>query len=338
MPLEFPEDTTLASRYVKQALPMMIKNKITPNPCNFALWYAYVSNRDLALNKKLDNTIEEKGTCPDIVSRELFKKHVIKEEIALQKNLQDTLSNVVQELVSSVNDTKNQTDTYTQYLETSLNEILADPDPIHVQETVKNLIKTTKDASFLANEFQSQLQTAEEEITALKQQLDQREEDAYLDALTKVGNRRAFDRRLVELFQDTDTDATLVLVDLDHFKNLNDTYGHLMGDKVLQGVAKVMQKTCPDSALAARYGGEEFAFLIQGNADAGVRVAEQTRQLLGKLLLRKKSDGQVIDNITASFGVAQRTEGEYPEQLIERADKALYKAKESGRNRVTMAA
>ena len=152
------------------------------------------------------------------MSRELFKKHVIKEEIALQKNLQESLSNVVQELVSSVNDTKNQTNTFRQYLETSLNEILSDPDPVHIQETVKNLIKTTKDASFLANEFQSQLQTAEEEITALKQQLDQREEDAYLDALTKVGNRRAFDRRLVELFQDTDMDATLVLVDLDHFQ------------------------------------------------------------------------------------------------------------------------
>ncbi|MFB1002188.1 MAG: hypothetical protein QMC22_06575, partial [Pseudomonadales bacterium] len=101
MPLEFPEDTSLASRYVKQALPMMIKNKITPNPCNFALWYAYVSKRDLLLNKTLDVTIKETGTCPEMVSRELFKKHVIKEEIALQKNLQDTLSNVVQELVSS---------------------------------------------------------------------------------------------------------------------------------------------------------------------------------------------------------------------------------------------
>ena len=338
MPLEFPEDTTLASRYVKQALPMMIKNKIAPNPCNFALWYAYVSNRDLALNKKLDVTVKEKGTCPEIVSRELFKKHVIKEEIALQKNLQDSLSNVVQELVSSVNDTKNQTNTFTQFLETSLTEILADPDPAHVQETVKSLIQTTKDASHLANNFQSQLQTAEEEIALLKQQLDQREEDAYLDALTKVGNRRAFDRRLVELFKSANVDATLVLVDLDHFKNLNDTYGHLMGDKVLQGVAKVMQKTCPDNALAARYGGEEFAFLIQGGADIGAAIAEQTRQLLGKLLLRKKSDGQVIDNITASFGVAQRNAGEYPEQLIERADKALYKAKEAGRNRVAMAA
>ena len=111
-----------------------------------------------------------------------------------------------------------------------------------------------------------------------------------------------------------------------------------MGDKVLQGVAKVMKKACPDNALAARYGGEEFAFLIQGSATTGASIAEQTRQLLSKLLLRKKSDGQVIDNITASFGVAQRNTGEYPERLIERADKALYEAKEAGRNRVALAA
>ena len=67
----------------------------------------------------------------------------------------------------------------------------------------------------------------------------------------------------MELFQEEGKAATLVLVDLDHFKNLNDTYGHLMGDKVIQGVAQVMQKTCPANALVARYGGEEFAFWLK---------------------------------------------------------------------------
>lgn len=108
--------------------------------------------------------------------------------------------------------------------------------------------------------------------------------------------------------------------------------------KYCRASPKSCKRPAPDNALAARYGGEEFAFLIQGNADIGANIAEHTRQLLGKLLLRKKSDGQVIDNITASFGVAQRNDGEYPEQLIERADKALYQAKEAGRNRVKMAA
>lgn len=338
MALEFPENTVLASRYVKQALPMMIKNNITPNPCNFALWYAYVSNRDIDLKATLDNSIEKDGTCSETLSRELFKKHVIKEEIELQKNLQDSLSNVIQELTGSVSDTKTGADDFTRSLEESLETMISDPDPIHIQDTVKNLIESTKAASNLADGFQSQLQAAEEEISALKEQLEQKEQDAYLDALTKVGNRRAFDKRLIELFQDETKTATLVLIDLDHFKALNDTYGHLMGDKVLQGVAEVMRKVCPDNALAARYGGEEFAFLVEGPADIGAEIAENTRQMLTKLLLRKKSSDQVIDNVTASFGVAQRTSGEFPEQLIERADKALYEAKESGRNRVNLAA
>ncbi len=338
MALEFPENTVLASRYVKQALPMMIKNNIAPNPCNFALWYAYVANRDVGLKATLDNTIEKQGTCPDDVSRELFKKHVIKEEIELQKNLQDSLSNVIQELTGSVSDTKTGADDFTRSLEESLETMISDPDPAHIQETVKNLIETTKAASSLADGFQSQLAAAEEEITALKEQLELKEQDAYIDALTKVGNRRAFDKRLIELFQDDAAEATLVLVDLDHFKALNDTYGHLMGDKVLQGVAEVMKKVCPDNALAARYGGEEFAFLVEGPAEIGAEIAENTRELLTKLLLRKKSSDQVIDNVTASFGVAQRGDGEFPEQLIERADKALYEAKEGGRNRVELAA
>lgn len=338
MALEFPENTVLASRYVKQALPMMIKNNIAPNPCNFALWYAYVSNRDVALKTTLDNTIKNEGTCSETLSRELFKKHVIKEEIELQKNLQDSLSNVIQELTGNVCDTKNGADDFSRSLEESLETMISDPDPIHIQETVKNLIESTKAASSLADGFQSQLQAAEEEISSLKVQLEQKEQDAYLDALTKVGNRRAFDKRLIELFQDETKNATLVLIDLDHFKALNDTYGHLMGDKVLQGVAEVLRKVCPDNALAARYGGEEFAFLVEGPADIGAEIAENTRQMLTKLLLRKKSSDQVIDNVTASFGVAQRTSGEFPEQLIERADKALYEAKESGRNRVMLAA
>jgi len=336
--LEFPEDTVLASRYVKKALPIMIKNNIPPNPCNFALWYSYVANRDIGLKATLDNTIESHGTCPDDVSRKLFKKHIIKDEIELQQNLQDSLSHVIHELTGSVRETKTGADDFTRSLEESLETMISDTDPVHIQETVNNLIESTKTASDLADCFQSQLQAAKEEITALKEQLDQNEQDAYLDALTKVANRRAFDKRLIELFQDETVETTLVLVDLDHFKSLNDTYGHLMGDKVLQGVAEVMKKACPENALAARYGGEEFAFLVEGSADIGAEIAENTRQLLTKLLLRKKSSDQVIDNVTASFGVAQRGPGEFPEQLIERADKALYKAKESGRNRVELAA
>lgn len=337
MALEFPENSVLASHYVKKALPIMIKNNIPPNPCNFALWYTYVSKRDRGLQISLDETLSQQGTCPEGVSRELFKKHIMSEEVEFQQNMQDTLSNVIDDLNSNVSETVTGADVFAHALADSLETLESDQELDEVKATLKGLIETAKETSTLANNFQTQLRSAEDEIASLKAQLDQNEKEVYLDALTKIGNRRAFDKRLVELFQDGSA-ATLVLVDLDHFKKLNDTYGHLMGDKVLQGVGQVMQKVCPENTLAARYGGEEFAFLVEGDVDVGATIAEQTRVMLSKLLLRKKNSEQVIDNITASFGVAQKCEGDYPEQLIEKADKALYQAKESGRNRVELAA
>ncbi len=337
MALEFPEDIILASRYVKQALPIMIKNQIPPNPCNFALWYSYVSNRDYLLKQKLDETIAKEGTCPENTTRMLFERHVIKEETDLQQHLQDSLSSVIDDLSGDVQKTQSGAKEFGRSLEQSLNTLIAESSPKEIEETVKDLIENTKIASVFTNNFQQQLQAAEAEISALKKQLIEKEKDVYIDALTQIGNRRAFDKKLVQLVQ-SDEPATLVLVDLDHFKNLNDTYGHLMGDKVLQGVGQVLTKICPENTLAARYGGEEFAILISGEASEGFDIAENVRAMLEKLLLKKKGSDEVIDNVTASFGVAQRAEGEYPEQLIDRADKALYSAKQAGRNRVELAA
>ncbi len=338
MAIDFPENTQLASRYVKQAIPLMIKNGVTPNPCNFALWYAYVANRDMELKRTLDDVVQEHNGVPDEISRDLFRQYVMKDEADLQRNLQESLTMVLQDMLGDVEKAQHGADDFERSLQAGLDTIEGDPENASLEDTIKRLIETTKSVKSVTNGFQNQLQSAESEINELRRQLVEKEQDVYTDQLTKIGNRRAFDRKMVELFQNSDSEMTLVLVDLDHFKKLNDTYGHLMGDKVLQGVGQVMQKVCPENALAARYGGEEFAFLLEDTQDAASVVAEAVRTTLTKLVLRKKDSGEAIDNITASFGVAQKVEGEFPEQLIERADQALYAAKEAGRNRVQIAA
>ena len=337
MTLDFPESKATAARYVREAIPMMVKNDIAPNPCNFALWYAYVSNRDFELKIALDDAISNKGTCPPPVSKELFKKHVIGDEIDLQQSLQDSFSNIIDDLSDDVKATREGTDELTSDLEHSLNMLSSSTDQEAIELAVKDLISSTSAKSKIFDRFQEQLVAAELEISALKAQLTQKEQESYIDPLTKIGNRRAFDERLFQLC-DGDNPATLILVDLDHFKKLNDNYGHLLGDKVLQGVAQILKKVCPDHGLAARYGGEEFAFLLEADGNSGYALAERVRELLKKLSLRKKNSEQVIDSITASFGVAEKLAGEHPEQLIERADKALYAAKDSGRDRVEKAA
>ncbi len=337
MTVYFPADVQLASRYVKQAIPLMVRHGIAPNPCNFTLWFTYVTNRDQELKKALDQALEEKKIFSEEICRNLFKKYVMKEEVNLQEGLQASLTSVLHELVDSVEKAKDGADDFQRSLEQSLENVSGDLTSSSLEDTIKLLIQTTQTIKSVTSGFQGQLESAESEIMELRRLLHEEERQTYIDPLTEIGNRRAFDKRMTELFQNDKGNMALVLIDLDHFKKLNDTYGHLMGDRVLQGVGKTLQKICPENALVARYGGEEFVLVLEDSQEAACHIAETIRASLSKLVMKKKSSGEVIENITASFGVAQKMEGEFPEQLIERADKALYTAKENGRNRIQVA-
>lgn len=170
-----------------------------------------------------------------------------------------------------------------------------------------------------------------------KQQLDKLSEshrtDTLKDALTEVANRRAFDyevtRRIAEL-QRHDTPFALLLVDIDHFKKLNDTYGHLAGDAVLRGVAQTLEETMRELDLVARYGGEEFAIVLPNTSiEVAKDAAERARQ---KLEASRFTYQDLRLKVTASIGVAPAIESESSDALIDRADTALYTAKQSGRN------
>ncbi len=334
MAITFPEDTQLASRYVKQAIPLMIKNGIAPNPCTFTLWYTYVTNRDKELKNALDRMMEEKKEFSEEISRELFRKYVIKDEIDLQGNLQESLTSVLHGLMDSVGEVKNGTDNFQRSLTGGLDNISGEVNQSSLEDTIKLLIETTQSVKDVTDSFQDQLKNAETEIAELRQLLHEEIQHTYLDPLTKIGNRRAFDRRMLELFQQEKETVSLILIDLDHFKTINDTYGHVMGDKVLQGISIAIQNVCSEATLIARYGGEEFAILLEDTQEAAYHTTQAIQVAFSKLILKKKNTGEIVENITASFGLAQKLEGEFPDELIERADKALYTAKENGRNQI----
>ena len=105
MALYYPEDKVAASRYVKQAIPLMIQNNIAPNPCNYALWYSYVSNRDKELKQALDEALKENGTCPPVLSKKLFEEYVVKEETEFQKQVQESLDDVISDLATDAANT-----------------------------------------------------------------------------------------------------------------------------------------------------------------------------------------------------------------------------------------
>lgn len=158
---------------------------------------------------------------------------------------------------------------------------------------------------------------------------------AYKDPLTGAGNRAAMERTLlreIELSKRTTNPLTVLMLDLDHFKKINDQYGHTVGDKVLKDAVTHIQKATRQTDLCFRYGGEEFLILLSNtHTDAGRIIAERIRKEIESLKLI--TDAGTVQ-ITASIGCATLKADDNLEQLISRADNLLYKAKNAGRNQI----
>lgn len=223
--------------------------------------------------------------------------------------------------------------------------------------------KHTRNVSALADSVDTDLASGVEPASLLADLRDtlkgvvaQMEQDAstlislsHKDSLTGLANRRAFDIFLtdaVEHWQKSKTPVTLILFDIDHFKMFNDTYGHLVGDQILQSIGAQIQKISSSleneasSSLSARYGGEEFALILCGDATnrAGL-IADNLRKTVQKtsLALRDANDAVVQSGlrVTVSVGVASLWsgwKGAYQTNLVDATDKALYFAKNNGRN------
>ena len=206
---------------------------------------------------------------------------------------------------------------------------------------MKGLSHATRRAEQQNQQLETQLRASTLEVTRLKEHLEQVRRDAMTDALTNLANRKAFDEALERACAEserTGAPVTLALVDIDHFKKFNDTWGHQTGDQVIRFVASVLGRHAEPPRLAARYGGEEFAFLCPAEGAGRVApVLEEMRREIGCRRLKRRSTNEELGNVTISAGYAQRRRGETISAFIERADAALYASKRAGRDRVTEA-
>jgi diguanylate cyclase len=183
--------------------------------------------------------------------------------------------------------------------------------------------------------LQADLKEAKCEIERQREQMSSSLRDSRTDALTNLPNRRAFDHELARAFTDRRRDGSpfsLVIIDIDHFKRVNDQHGHMVGDQMLKHFARCLSEGFRDADLVARFGGEEFAAILpRTSLEESVRVADLVRRAVSGSPCRV---GNSELSLTASFGVKQVGADEIDTELIQRADNALYAAKKGGRNRV----
>ena len=185
-----------------------------------------------------------------------------------------------------------------------------------------------------ANEhLRRRLDEAESSLQCKSEELQSYMTEARTDSLTGLPNRRAMDdelNRRMAAYRRQRTPVGVLLVDVDRFKSVNDTYGHHVGDQVLKSVADCLRQAVRDSDLLARYGGEEFAALVTGEtSEEFMNAAERVRQFVERQPIR--CEGVELQT-TISCGVAEATGDEEVSSLLRRADEALYASKSSGRN------
>lgn len=198
----------------------------------------------------------------------------------------------------------------------------------------EELINMVSEMMETNRKLQLRLDQTEQKLDTQTGQLASYLKEARTDGLTGLMNRRAFDKSMDDVFsqwQKQDRKFCVGLIDIDHFKQINDTYGHPAGDMILKQVAHTLQTELKDAICVARFGGEEFSLLTLSSLDQAAEQLDDLRGLVSKMQV--EHEGKCI-NLTLSAGVSQVIEGERIGIMIRRADEALYASKVSGRNRV----
>lgn len=190
------------------------------------------------------------------------------------------------------------------------------------------------------HEMENDLAESKYRLEDQAQQLDHSRKEARTDVLCDVGNRKAFKESfgsMLHQFQTEKISFGLMLIDLDHFKRVNDTYGHFAGDEVLVSVGQTLKECVRPNDIVTRIGGDEFAILLKNIDDENVDFI--TRRIRETMELHKSNVGvgEAASVVTTSVGVAIIQKGETARSLYQRADEALYKSKERGRNCMTTA-
>jgi len=195
--------------------------------------------------------------------------------------------------------------------------------------------KLERTAAKTISELENELEQAKNETETLKNNLQQQKLRELTDPLTKLPNRQAYNERLhqeFKRFERYNTPLSLIIGDIDLFKKINDSHGHIVGDAALKDTSRILQKSIRATDFVARFGGEEFVIIMpETNMTAATKATNKIRLAIQQ---NQIAEGSVQLNLTMSFGVATFTAEDTTKAVLERADKALYRAKSKGRNLV----
>jgi diguanylate cyclase len=315
----------------------MAKHGVAVAPKNYAVWFEYVSGTNPALNSAIDELIAAGAQFSEEVSEDLFDRYVAECNVEHLLNVRAQISSIIKEVGNSMLDVGADAEHYGVSLNDLATNLTQFEEISELRSMLRSIVDETRQMQQTALTMQESFQQRSDEIAELQKELERERRKANTDPLTGLANRLTFYEAMDSALEEMDNDLPpcLLMVDIDAFKTINDSHGHLVGDRVIRFVAEILRKQTKGKDTAARLGGDEFAVLLpETPMEGALALAENVLRIVADARLVRSDNKRPIGQITLSLGVARYHAGEDQETFMDRADRALYAAKKGGRNRV----
>lgn len=325
-----------ALRDMRAAVADLERRRILPTPLTLLVWYCHVSGQCPDLSREITASMADGQGLSDCDIAAL-SRHLLGAAPELIDEIGRRIEQTLEATAERIGAAACQEKRYGRDLQSFEQAVSAEDNAQTLHTLVVQLLERTKAMQEQTEELQRQLLGSSSTVTMLRQDLEIARREANVDGLTGIANRRAFEFELARLAAEAELDGTrfcVLLADIDHFKQFNDNYGHVLGDQLLKLVAKTIVRCVKGQDVVARYGGEEFAVILPTTklADA-LKVATQIKNAVAANRLKLRHSNKDLGTVTLSIGVAEFQCGAPPAHVIARADKGLYRAKAAGRNR-----
>ncbi len=336
--MNYSEDKNKAGEYLRLTLGYLAKHSQSASPVNYTVWYEYVSGKNLKLKKTIDAAIESATPLTSKNMEILYQKFVADGDRIVISKLLTKINLMLREITGHVLETEGDLSGHGTTLRGLSEEIREVQDFEGVKLIVDQMVMETKALIKSGSKLQRRMKISSADLQQLYRELEKSQQEAHTDSLTGLINRRGLEKRF-ELerirAKQNNLPFSIIMVDIDHFKKINDTYGHLVGDSLLKGISQILKKQLRRNDIAARYGGDEFLILLPESDLAGAgAVAGKIQKGLSTKEWKLKESGESMGAVTVSMGGAIYAMNESGEAMIKRADDALYMAKTSGRNQI----